>query len=69
METTTTTKDTAYLTFNEETQPDDINDNHGTSDRKPTNQFISKLVGFAFNNNSKNKTNTFNLSLSNTECT
>ena len=66
---TTTTKDTAYLTFNEETPEDSSNENEeNEDDRKlPPNQYFSKLIRIVFDSKSSNKRNDFNLSLSNTE--
>ena len=65
---TTTTKDTAYLTFNEETPQDCSDENQENEDAKlPPNQYFSKLIRIVFDSKSSNKTNDFNLSLSNTE--
>ena len=66
---TTTTKDTAYLTFNEETPQECSDENQeNEDDRKlPPNQYFSKLIRIVFDSKSSNKRNDFNLSLSNTE--
>ena len=65
----TTTKHTANLIFNEETEFDDSSNKNENSGKKHTNQFLSKLIGILFDNTpSSAETNTrVNLSLSNPE--
>ena len=65
----TTTKHTANLIFNEETEFDNSGNENESSGKKDTNQFLSKLIGILFDNKpSSAETNTrVNLSLSNPE--
>ena len=40
----TSTKDTAYLTFNEETEHNDEEDRNENKNSNATNEFISKIL-------------------------
>ena len=65
----TTTKNTANLILNEETEFDNSGNENENSNKKHTNQFLSKLIGILFDNKpSSAETSTrVNLSLSNPE--
>ena len=63
----TTTKDTAYLTFHEETTQHDDGDSDENSVTKPPNNLFTKLVRILFHDKPTPKPNNFNLDLSNTE--
>ena len=64
----TTTRDTAYLTFNEETEHTNEEDSKENKDSRATNQYISKIFKIIFDDKSSEKTNkNFNFNLSDTE--
>ena len=64
----TTTKDTAYLTFNEETEHKNDEDYNENKDSSNTNQYISKIFKLIFDDKSpKNGNNSFQFNLSDTE--
>ena len=64
----TTTKDTAYLAFNEETEHANEEENKENKHSSATNQYISKILKIIFDDKSSEKTNqNFNINLSDTE--
>ena len=66
--TMTTSKDTAYLTFNEETEHNNEDERNESKNSITTNQFISKILKIVFDDKSPEKENTnLNSSLSDIE--